>query len=120
MSRARTYYALAVLFAINMMNFFDRQIWARVGEAIRKEWALSDTALGTARHRVHLLYAVVGLPLGRLADGFSRTRSWRVGVFVWSLLTAASGACTQLRAAVRRCASASASAKRRARRPLRR
>ena len=39
-------YALAVLFAINLMNFFDRQIIGGVGEGIRREWALSDTALG--------------------------------------------------------------------------
>jgi hypothetical protein len=29
------------------MNFFDRQNLGAVGEAIRKQWQLSDTALGT-------------------------------------------------------------------------
>ena len=38
-------YALAVLFAINLMNFFDRQLLGGVGEGIRREWGLSDTAL---------------------------------------------------------------------------
>jgi hypothetical protein len=33
----RSVYALAVLFAINMMNFFDRNIFGAIGEAIRKE-----------------------------------------------------------------------------------
>jgi MFS family permease len=51
---------------------------------------LSDTALGTA---FTLLYALVGLPLGRLADSFSRTRILSIGVLVWSLLTATSGVC---------------------------
>jgi MFS family permease len=85
---------LAVLFAINMMNFFDRQILGAVGEQIRKEWALSDTALGTLGTAFTLIYALVGLPLGRLADKMSRTRILGYGVFVWSLLTAASGLCT--------------------------
>ena len=39
-------FALFVLFAINLMNFFDRQIIGGVGEGIRREWGLSDTALG--------------------------------------------------------------------------
>jgi MFS family permease len=94
MSRARTYYALAVLFAINMMNFFDRQLLGALGEPIRKEWHLSDTALGTLGTAFTVIYAIVGLPLGRLADVFNRTRILGFGVFVWSLLTAASGACS--------------------------
>ena len=61
-------YALVVLFAINLMNFFDRQLLGGVGEGIRREWALSDTALGLLGTVFTLLYAVVGLPLGRLSD----------------------------------------------------
>ena len=61
-------YALVVLFAINLMNFFDRQIIGGVGEGIRREWALSDTALGLLGTVFTLLYAVVGVPLGRLSD----------------------------------------------------
>jgi MFS family permease len=93
MTSKRAYFALAVLFAINTMNFFDRQILGAVGEQIRKEWSLNDTALGTLGTAFTLLYAIVGLPLGRLADTLSRTRILAAGVFVWSLLTAASGIC---------------------------
>jgi len=84
-------YALAVLFAINLMNFFDRQIIGGVGEGIRREWALSDTALGLLGTVFTLLYAVVGLPLGRLSDRLQRRKILAAGVFVWSLLTAISG-----------------------------
>jgi predicted MFS family arabinose efflux permease len=84
-------YALVVLFAINLMNFFDRQIIGGVGEGIRREWALSDTALGLLGTVFTLLYAVVGLPLGRLSDRTERRRILAVGVFGWSLLTALSG-----------------------------
>src|SRR5262249_61505937 len=38
-----------------------------------------------------LLYAVVGLPLGRLSDRRERRTILAGGVFIWSLLTAASG-----------------------------
>ncbi len=84
-------FALLVLFAINLMNFFDRQIIGGVGEGIRREWGLSDTALGLLGTVFTLLYAVVGLPLGRLSDRMQRRRILSAGVFVWSLLTAVSG-----------------------------
>ena len=84
-------YALVVLFAINLMNFFDRQIIGGVGEGIRREWGLSDTALGLLGTVFTLLYAVFGLPLGRLSDRSERRKILSGGVFLWSLLTAASG-----------------------------
>src|SRR5213594_1197746 len=87
-------YTLAVLFAINLMNFFDRQILGAVGEEVRREWALSDTALGLLGTVFTLLYAVVGVPLGRLSDRTERRRILSAGVFVWSALTAVSG-CAQ-------------------------
>ena len=48
MSAQKGHYALIVLFAINTMNFFDRQILGVVGEQLRHEWTLSDTALGAS------------------------------------------------------------------------
>ncbi len=85
------YYALAVLFVINALNFFDRQIIGAVGEPIRKEFGLSDSSLGALNTAFTLLYAFVGLPLGKLADKYSRKKILAVGVLVWSLMTAASG-----------------------------
>jgi MFS family permease len=84
-------YALTVLFAINLMNFFDRQILGAVGEQIRREWGLGDTALGALGTAFTLLYAFVGVPFGRLADRAVRKYILAAGVFVWSVLTAASG-----------------------------
>ncbi|HEY0428023.1 MAG TPA: MFS transporter [Pyrinomonadaceae bacterium] len=90
----RVWFALWVLFAINAMNFFDRQILGAVGEQIRTELALSDAALGALGTAFTLLYAFVGIPLGRLADESSRRKILSAGVFVWSLMTAASGFAT--------------------------
>jgi predicted MFS family arabinose efflux permease len=84
-------YALFVLFVINLLNFFDRQLPGALGEPIRKEFHLSDTALGLLGTVATLMYAIVGLPLGRLADRWYRTRLIGIGTAVWSLLTAASG-----------------------------
>jgi MFS family permease len=85
------YYALAVLFAINTMNFFDRQVIGAVAKPVQEEWQLSDTQLGILGTAFTLLYAMVGLPLGRLSDRASRTKILAVGVFIWSVMTALSG-----------------------------
>jgi len=90
-SKTKVYYALAVLFAINTMNFFDRQILGAIAEPIRKEWGLSDGSMGALGTAFTLLYAVVGVPLGRLTDRSVRARILSIGVFVWSFFTAASG-----------------------------
>lgn len=89
--RKQALFALWVLFGINMMNFFDRQIPAAVTEPIRKEWMLNDTQLGLLATAFTLIYAFAGVPIGRLADRGARTKVLAVGVTVWSALTAASG-----------------------------
>ncbi len=88
--RRRTF-TLWVLFGINTMNFYDRQILAAVAEPIRKEWGLSDSALGLLGTAFTLLYAFVGVPFGRWTD--TRPRKWLLsaGCAAWSLLTAVSG-----------------------------
>lgn len=89
--RTRAAYALSVLFAINAMNFFDRQIGGALAEPIRKEWNLSDSALGALGTAFTLLYAFVGIPLGRLSDRTARKRILGVAVLLWSVLTSLSG-----------------------------
>jgi MFS family permease len=84
-------YALFVLFGINLMNFYDRQIPAAVTELLRLEWQLNDTQLGVLATAFTLIYAVAGVPLGRLADRGARTKVLAYGVTFWSALTAASG-----------------------------
>lgn len=89
--RLHAWFALWVLFAINTMNFFDRQILGAVGELVRKEWGMSDGAMGALGTAFTLLYAFVGVPLGRLTDKTGRKWILSAGVFVWSLTTVLSG-----------------------------
>ena len=84
-------FALFILFAINTLNFFDRQLMGALAEPIRKEFNLSDTGLGLLGTVFTLVYALVGLPLGRLSDRWHRTRLVAMGTALWSLLTAATG-----------------------------
>ena len=87
----RATYLLVVLFLINLLNFYDRQIAAVVTEPIRIEFSLTDSQLGWMGTAFTLLYAFIGVPLGRLADGASRTRLLAIGVATWSAFTAMSG-----------------------------
>jgi MFS family permease len=89
--RSHAWFTLAVLFGINTMNFFDRNAPAAVQEKIRDEWQLTDTQLGWLGTAFILLYAVVGLPLGHLADVWRRKWLLAGGVALWSVLTAGGG-----------------------------
>lgn len=85
------WFTLTVLFLINTVNFFDRLVIGAVGEPIRKEFELGDSELGLLSTAFVLLYAVVGIPMGRLADTASRKKILAVSVFFWSLFTFGSG-----------------------------
>jgi len=82
---------LLVLFLVNVLNFYDRQVLGAVLEPVHREFGLSDTQLATLATAFTLLYAVAGLPLGRLADKWSRKRLLALGVSVWAALTALGG-----------------------------
>jgi MFS family permease len=83
--------ALGVLFAVNLLNFYDRQALGPLIEPIRKEFHLTDTQLGLLGTMFLVLYAFVGVPFGRLADSRSRKKLLALGMIVWSALTGASG-----------------------------
>jgi MFS family permease len=80
---------LALLFFANLLNFFDRTIPAILNEPIRIQWGLNDFQLGIIAAAFTVIYAVAGLPLGRLADRGSRKKVMGWGIAVWSAFTAA-------------------------------
>jgi MFS family permease len=82
---------LFVLFAINMMNFFDRQIAASVAPLMIADFKLSDSDYGDITTAFILIYAAVGVPLGRWADRGRRPIILGLGAAFWSLFTAGSG-----------------------------
>ena len=86
--RSATWWPLAVLVAVNMLNFYDRQVAGAVIEPVRKEFHLSDTQLGSLNTISLVLYGLVGLPLGILADRISRKKLLAAGIIVWTAFTA--------------------------------
>lgn len=79
--------ALAVLIAINVLNFYDRNVTGALAEPVRKEFHLTDTEIGFLGSIFIWLYALVGVPLGSVADRWSRKKLLAGGIVVWSALT---------------------------------
>ena len=80
--------SLAVLIAVNILNFYDRHVIGALTEPIRKEFGLTDSQVGLMGSAFIWLYALVGLPLGKIADTRSRKNLLAAGMLVWSALTA--------------------------------
>ena len=89
--RARTY-ALALLFAIYVLNFLDRQIVNILAEEIRNELHLRDWQIGAMTGLAFAtLYSVLGFPIARMADRGDRPWIIAIAVLVWSGFTAVCG-----------------------------
>ena len=86
--------ALAVLFLVNVLNYYDRQTLAAILEPLRQEFSLSDTQLGGLFTLFTIVFAFAGLPLGKLADTRSRRGLLACGIAVWTGLTGLAGLAT--------------------------
>ena len=83
--------ALAILFLVNVLNFYDRLALGAIVEPLRREFRLSDTQIGALVTWSTVVFALAGLPLGRLADTWSRRKLLAAGVAVWAGLTGLAG-----------------------------
>ena len=72
---AYSWYALSVLVLIYVLNFVDRQILSILANDIKRDLHVDDAFLGFLYGTAFaIFYALFGIPLGRLADGWNRTR----------------------------------------------
>ncbi|MFN7924224.1 MAG: MFS transporter [Bryobacteraceae bacterium] len=81
------FFGLVVLFLINILNFYDRNIAGALAEPMKHEFHLSDSQIGLLSSAFIWLYAVVGVGLGWLADRLARKWILAIGVAVWAALT---------------------------------
>ncbi|UVO53627.1 MFS transporter [Sphingomonas sp. SUN039] len=89
------YYALFLLILANLFNYLDRQIVSILAPAIQAELHLTDTQLGFLLGTAFsVLYGVLGIPMGRIADALSRTRLMAFGLALWSAMTAVGAGAT--------------------------
>ncbi len=86
------WYVLCVLVLVYVLNFVDRQIISILANDIKRDLNLTDGDLGFLYGTAFgVFYSLFGIPLGKLADGWNRTRLLTFGLGLWSVMTAMSG-----------------------------
>jgi predicted MFS family arabinose efflux permease len=92
-SRRYRAYVLALLIAVGVVGWVDRNVFAALLQAIKVELALSDTQLGLLGGVAFgVFYATLGLPVAWLADRYERRTLIAAALGLWSLMTALCGA----------------------------
>ncbi len=84
-------YVFWIMFLINFLNYFDRYIFLGLETSIKSPLHLTDFDLGNAVGAFLLVYTIVALPLGFIADRIARKTVVAVGVAVWSVASFATG-----------------------------
>jgi MFS family permease len=86
---------LLVLFLVCFFNLADRTLFSVLAPLIRVDLGLSDTQIGLLQGlSFALLYGGLGIPIGRLAERYSRIRIIAIATAFWSVATMLSGAVT--------------------------
>ncbi len=86
------WYVIAVLMLICTSSFVDRTIISLLVAPIRSDLKISDTQMSLVSGlSFAVFYTVLGIPLGRLADRYSRRVIIITGLTLWSVMTMACG-----------------------------
>jgi MFS family permease len=86
-SRAKAWAALAVLTALNFVNYIDRSILFAVQELIKTEFSASDKDIGFLTSAFFICYMIAAPLIAPLADRFPRKYIMAAGAFIWSAAT---------------------------------
>jgi MFS family permease len=91
-SRQAAYYGLAVIILATMLNFFDAQVFAMMAQRIKVDLHLSDEQLGFLIGPANIIfYVLVGIPMARLVDIYSRKIVLACGIAAIGGITALGG-----------------------------
>lgn len=89
---AYRWYALGLLMLIYAFNFIDRQIITILAPELKRDLGLTDAQLGLLYGTAFaMFYSLFGIPLAKLADGWSRVKTLAIGLTFWSAMTTLSG-----------------------------
>lgn len=84
----RSHATLVLLLLVYMMSFIDRQIMGILMEPIKREFQVSDTAMGLLSGLTFaLFYSALAVPLSRYADRASRRNMVAWCCAAWSAMT---------------------------------
>jgi MFS family permease len=91
-SAGRAWYGLAVLTLVLLIATVDRSIPSLLIGPLRQDLGINDTQVSLLINLAFVAaYAVLGLPISRLADTRSRRAIIGVGIAFWSVMTALCG-----------------------------
>ena len=86
------WYVVILLTTVYVFNFIDRNILAILGQSIKDDLMISDTAFGfLGGIAFAIFYTFMGIPIARLADRKSRKTVLAVCLAIWSGMTAVCG-----------------------------
>jgi MFS family permease len=88
----RAWYAVGVLYVAYLLAFVDRQIIAFLVAPIRADLGITDFEFSLINGLAFaIFYATLGVPIGLLADRWSRRNLVAIGIALWSVMTALCG-----------------------------
>ena len=86
-------YVLVVLVLGYIFNTMDRSVLGILLQPIKEELQISDSALGWLTGPAFaVFYSVLGVPIARLADRWSRVNVLAISIAIWTAATALCGA----------------------------
>jgi predicted MFS family arabinose efflux permease len=88
-SRRYAWAVFAILVALMVVDYVDRQVVVSMFPHLKAEWELSDGQLGGLVSIVSIVVALGTVPLSLLADRWSRVKSIFLMALVWSSATIA-------------------------------
>jgi MFS family permease len=81
------HFALAILFAMNLLNYVDRYSFFAAGSHIQADLQIRDDAFGWLGSAFMIVYTIISPPMGWLGDRYNRKLLLAGGVGLWSLAT---------------------------------
>ncbi|APW60835.1 spinster family MFS transporter [Paludisphaera borealis] len=81
------YFALAVLFGMNLLNYIDRYSFFAVGTQIKEDFKIDDFWYSVLGVSFMIVYTMVSPVIGWMGDRYNRRMLLAGGVGLWSLAT---------------------------------
>ncbi|MFZ3322430.1 MAG: MFS transporter [Usitatibacter sp.] len=94
-TRLHAWSVFAIVFALMVFDYVDRQVIVSMFPHLKSQWSLSDGALGGLVSVISITVALGAIPLSILADRWSRVKSIFIMALVWSLATIACALATE-------------------------
>lgn len=88
-SKGYAWYVFSLVFMLMLFDFIDRQVIASLFPYFKMEWGISDTQCGVLVAAVNWSITAFAIPVGLLADRWSRKKTVGLMSIVWSLATLA-------------------------------